>query len=66
MGVGTATTALPQYISISAFCEHASITDSTCRKWLSEGIIRGFKVGSTVRIPVTELVRAFQPIEPKH
>lgn len=53
----------PQLIDLKTFCERTMTSDSVARQWVAEGRLKAFSPnGKTLRIPVTEISRLFQPV----
>jgi hypothetical protein len=54
---------LPKLINLKTFCERTSTCDTVARQWIREGKLKALSPnGKTLRIPVTEIDRLFQPV----
>lgn len=56
----------PQLIDLKTFCERTMTSDTVARQWIAEGKLKAFSPNgtrrATLRIPVTEIERLFQPV----
>lgn len=50
-----APTELPQYITLSKFCQLAAVSETAAREWISDGKLPHVRFGRAIRIPVTTL-----------
>ncbi|HEX8071075.1 MAG TPA: excisionase family DNA-binding protein [Pyrinomonadaceae bacterium] len=46
-----------QYVSVRTAAERPDLPEDTIRKWLQRGVVRKYKVGSCVRVKLSELVK---------
>jgi excisionase family DNA binding protein len=50
-----AATDLPNFITLSKFCQLADVSETAARDWISDGKLPHVRFGRAIRIPVTAL-----------
>jgi hypothetical protein len=57
---------VPRFMTLQQFCEVTATAENTARGWVRDGKLRAVtaNAGHSLRIPVTEVTRIFQPLKP--
>ena len=50
-----------QVLSVKEFCEIIGVPESTARRWLQKGDIKGTQIGRKWLIPISEVERIVNP-----
>lgn len=53
---------LDKFYSVEEVAKLLRVSEKTIRRWLTTGIIQGFKIGDTIRIKESDLQNAMQKI----